>query len=116
MTFKKLKIKHGKHVGNDDYSEAYRLLTEAWRGRAFWSGVVDGFAPHKFLLADCKYRSLLGKDDSVYQAWIDVGKLLTDSMGEYHHVETAQDREPAGQARQPVERVSRRSKEFAGHH
>ena len=88
MTTKKLKFQPGDQVLSLD-----RGIFDSCRTEAFWRGVLDGLSPHKFLVADCKKRMLLGKEDSVYQAWIEVGKLLDQSMTEYEtNAEAAQAR------------------------
>jgi hypothetical protein len=75
---------------------------------SFWRGVVDGFSPHKFILTECKPRRLRDKDGSVYQAWIEVGELLTNSMTDYHYAEVSKTTDPVNPAS-----VRRSSKEFA---
>ena len=74
----------------------------------FWQGVLDGFASPNSLLRDRKVPALHTRGDSVYQAWVEVGALLTDSMAEYVHDEDADS--PPEQA---VRRTRRESRERA---
>jgi hypothetical protein len=62
------------------------------RSPHFWRGFVDGFASPGFLTIPCKYRAVVEKENSVYDAWKEVGDLLTDAMTEYriHERPTAQ--------------------------
>ena len=75
-----------------------RSIHDVCRSENFWRGFIDGFSAHKFLLGECNRNRLLGKDDSLYQAWVEVGDLLTDSMAEYENGEASKTK-PATNAR-----------------
>ena len=77
MTFKKLKI-HEDFAGQ---------LVRLCQSEDFWRGFLNGMAPQRYLTVRYNYRHLLDDRDSLYEAWEDVGELLTDALTEYGHAE-----------------------------
>ena len=52
------------------------------RSREFWRGVAIGFSPQCYLLSKSP-SPLWENDDSMYQAWAEVGNLLTQACNTF---------------------------------
>jgi hypothetical protein len=73
----------------------------------FWQGVADGFGCTGYLLGSCRNVRLRVRGDSVYEAWAEVGDVLTDAMAEYAHGQSASDLPEQGTGRSRRERRDR---------